>query len=258
VTSGIGKNESIKSFAISGSNMFAGTGSGVYLSTNSGANWTQVNNGLTNISVDNLAAGGTNIYAKIGKKVFISHNNGTNWTEVFNGSMFTYLTALEASGTNVFVLTDNGIFLSRDNGSSWAKVNTDFTKYPFLTISVNGTDLYAGTYGGGVWRVSIPEIITSLKEYPEKELSEIFSLEQNYPNPFNPRTNIRFSIPRETHVLICIYNSMGKEVTKLISQQMHAGIYTAEWNADGYASGIYFCRIIAGNYTETKKLLLLK
>jgi flagellar hook assembly protein FlgD len=85
-----------------------------------------------------------------------------------------------------------------------------------------------------------------------------YLLLQNYPNPFNPATTIKFSLPQKTHVSLSIYNSMGQEVTKLISKDMNAGVYTTEWNASGFASGVYYYRIVAGNFTETKKLLLLK
>jgi Secretion system C-terminal sorting domain len=85
-----------------------------------------------------------------------------------------------------------------------------------------------------------------------------YSLLQNYPNPFNPTTTIIFSVPKTMHVSLSIYNSMGQEVSKLISKDMSVGVYTAMWNASGFASGVYYYRIIAGNFIETKKLLLLK
>ena len=85
-----------------------------------------------------------------------------------------------------------------------------------------------------------------------------YSLQQNYPNPFNPSTSIKYSLPNSTHVKLCIYNSLGQEIAVLISQDMNAGVYTSIWNASKFASGVYFYRIIAGNFVQTKKLLLLK
>jgi hypothetical protein len=85
-----------------------------------------------------------------------------------------------------------------------------------------------------------------------------FKLEQNYPNPFNPSTTINFSLPKANHVILSIYNSMGQEVAKLVSKDIIAGVYTAEWNATGFASGIYYYRIVAGGFIQTKKLILLK
>ncbi len=85
-----------------------------------------------------------------------------------------------------------------------------------------------------------------------------FSLQQNYPNPFNPSTTIQFSLPKATYVTLNIYNTLGQEVAQLLSQQMSAGTYTAEWNALGFASGVYYYRIEAGSFVETKKLVLLR
>jgi hypothetical protein len=85
-----------------------------------------------------------------------------------------------------------------------------------------------------------------------------YFLEQNYPNPFNPCTSIKFSLPKASHVKLSIYNSLGQEVSNLISQDMIAGIHSIDWNASSFASGVYYYRIVAGNFIDTKKLLLLK
>jgi hypothetical protein len=97
---------------------------------------------------------------------------------------------------------------------------------------------------------------TSVKEISLNAKS--FKLLSNYPNPFNPSTTFKFSIPAESHVSLTIYNALGEEVEQLVSQEMSAGVYTARWNASRFASGVYFYRLNAGQYTSTKKLLLLK
>jgi hypothetical protein len=79
-----------------------------------------------------------------------------------------------------------------------------------------------------------------------------------YPNPFNPSTTIRFSIPRAAYVALRIFNAEGKEVARLMSGKMIAGEYSTEWNASGFPSGVYCCRLEAGGLMETKKLVLLK
>lgn len=84
---------------------------------------------------------------------------------------------------------------------------------------------------------------------------EIF---QNYPNPFNPNTTIRYFIPNDGLVTIDIYNILGQKVLNLVNKEMKAGKYETEFNGSNLASGIYFYRIDSGNFTETKKMLLLK
>ena len=85
-----------------------------------------------------------------------------------------------------------------------------------------------------------------------------FSLRQNYPNPFNPSTTIQFSIPRAAHVALSIFNTLGQEVATLVSEELSPGAYTRQWNAAQTASGIYFCRLQAGGFTETKKLVVVR
>jgi len=85
-----------------------------------------------------------------------------------------------------------------------------------------------------------------------------FSLAQNYPNPFNPSTTIKFSLPAASNVQLEIYNVLGQKVTTLVDDALEAGIHTATWDASNQASGIYLYRIKAGNYIETKKMLMIK
>ncbi|MEW5797230.1 MAG: FlgD immunoglobulin-like domain containing protein [Candidatus Zixiibacteriota bacterium] len=90
-----------------------------------------------------------------------------------------------------------------------------------------------------------------------------YALAQNYPNPFNPSTQIGFALPTESEVELSVFNILGQKVTTLTYGKMPAGNHTVTWNgtdADGgaVASGIYFYRITANNFVETKKMMLLK
>jgi len=90
------------------------------------------------------------------------------------------------------------------------------------------------------------------------EIPENFSLAQNYPNPFNPSTNIKFDIPKSSFVKIIVYDLTGRETEVLVNQQMQPGSYSAEFNGTSLSSGIYFYKISAGEFTETKKMSLIK
>ena len=85
-----------------------------------------------------------------------------------------------------------------------------------------------------------------------------YKLEQNYPNPFNPVTNIRFNLKETCHVTLKIYNELGQEVTTLLDRTETAGFKGVTWNASNMPSGIYFYKLTAGDYTETKKMVLSK
>jgi len=85
-----------------------------------------------------------------------------------------------------------------------------------------------------------------------------FSLGQNYPNPFNPATDISFALPVASHVRLEIYNIMGQKVATVVDAPMTAGYHSVSYNAAGNASGVYFYRLEADTFVETRKMLLLK
>jgi len=85
-----------------------------------------------------------------------------------------------------------------------------------------------------------------------------FLLKQNFPNPFNPKTIIDFDIPKESEVELTVYNSQGKVIAVLVDQNLTAGSYRVDWDAEKFSSGIYFYTIIAGNFYESKKMVLIK
>jgi len=85
-----------------------------------------------------------------------------------------------------------------------------------------------------------------------------YYLNQNYPNPFNPSTQIEFSIPQSSHVILKVYDLLGKEIAILVNGTREAGTYSTTWNAQNCPSGVYFYRLTSGSYTMTKKLVLMK
>jgi hypothetical protein len=85
-----------------------------------------------------------------------------------------------------------------------------------------------------------------------------FFLGQNYPNPFNPSTTIEFSVPRSTFVTLKVFNLLGQEIATLAAQEFKAGSYRVDWNASVAPSGVYFYRLSAVSFVETKKMLLLR
>lgn len=91
-----------------------------------------------------------------------------------------------------------------------------------------------------------------------KEVPSSYKVFQNYPNPFNPTTNIKFEIPKLSDVKIAIYDITGKEMEVLVNEQLQAGTYQTDWNAANYYSGIYFYKITTGDYSETKRMMVVK
>ncbi len=85
-----------------------------------------------------------------------------------------------------------------------------------------------------------------------------FSLYQNYPNPFNPSTKINFSVHKSGFINLSIYDIEGKLITSLVNSNLKYGEYSVEFNSYGYSSGVYFCKLTSGNFSETKKMIFNK
>jgi len=90
------------------------------------------------------------------------------------------------------------------------------------------------------------------------EIPKKYNLYENFPDPFNPLTSITFDIPKSTNIKIIIYNALGKKVTTLVNEKLSAGSYEVDWDASGYPSGVYFYKLETEEFTNTKKMVLLK
>jgi hypothetical protein len=133
-----------------------------------------------------------------------------------------------------------------------------------LGIELVGNVLYVvetGLQGNNnspkLWLITLPlDAVTSVHE--NVNLPSTFALHQNYPNPFNPSTTIQFTLPLRSFVALKLFDLLGREVASLLSEELSAGVYSRQWNAADMPSGIYICRMQAGTYSETRKLVLLK
>lgn len=98
-----------------------------------------------------------------------------------------------------------------------------------------------------------------MKKKSEATLTETeYKLSENYPNPFNPSTIIKYQIPKDGHVILKIYDTLGREVASLVNEFKTAGKYNVTFNASNLASGMYIYRIAANGYTDSKKMILTK
>jgi photosystem II stability/assembly factor-like uncharacterized protein len=263
--------QDIRSFAVSGSRLFAGTKRhGLFGSTDNGTSWTAANTGLpAYVDVLSLAvlptSGGTCLVAGTSEGVVRSSDNGESWIPANTGLANFCICALAVlprsdgtDSTDLFAGTWNGIYHSSDNGSRWTAVSTGLPAWSVVyALAFQGTDLFAGLNGTGVWRRPLSEMIKST-EGGGGERPQEFALFQNYPNPFNPNSDIRYQISEFRTVKLAVYDLLGHEVAVLVNENKAPGTYQVRFDGAGLPSGVYFYRMTAGSYSATKKLLLVR
>ena len=116
---------------------------------------------------------------------------------------------------------------------------------------------FLGGNGRGDVSVSLSNIHISVREITV-ELPAKYELSQNYPNPFNPNTVIKFSLSVAGNVSLKVYDILGKEVTTLVNEKLQPGTYETSFNGSELTSGVYFYKLTAGDYSETKRMILIK
>lgn len=114
-----------------------------------------------------------------------------------------------------------------------------------------------GTKPGRIIYYTNPTNYTTISS-SKKSVPQDFVLNQNYPNPFNPTTTISFFLPKKQSVKVMIFNARGQFISSLVHAPMDAGMHELEWNAENLPSGTYFCRLQAGEFTATRKMMFIK
>ncbi len=242
--------------------LLAGTNdAGFQFSSNNGANWTQ--SGFVNDDVYAVAAIDTNVFISVNDSVFLTTNLGITWTNVSNNLPSDRVLCFTKYGQNIFAGTqDNGIWVTSDYGAIWVQVNEGLTSVStdVNALIVSGSYLYAGRGGNSVsaWGVFRRPLSEMSVELIDSQLPENFGLKQNYPNPFNPSTKIEFQIPSSAFVELKVFDLLGREVATLANEEMQPGNYETTFDGEGLASGVYFYRLQAGEFGQTRKLLLQK
>ncbi|PKL83487.1 MAG: hypothetical protein CVV24_04810, partial [Ignavibacteriae bacterium HGW-Ignavibacteriae-3] len=206
--------------------------------------------------------------------------NGSNWSPLGNGttgSVTGWNWSLAASGTDLFVggqyatagaTSANNI--AKWDGTDWYSLSSGVGGFYYATVfslTIIGSDIYAGgafTTAGNVSanyiaKYSCSSVTTSVYDDNSSNfIPQQFQLSQNYPNPFNPTTTIRYDIPKAGFVKISVYDILGREVRVLVNEEKNQGIYQVNFDAKYLASGIYFYTIRTKDFTQSKKMILMK
>lgn len=214
-----------------------GSGNEIYKTTDAGVTWNSIQGNLPNdLPIGAILSHPVNnniVYAGTGGSLFNSYNG-------------------------------YGVFRTTNNGVSWHRWNNGMPNAAYVTglrgidsISINGKFYVAtSTFGRGIWiRESSGDDPTPVNN---QQVPVNFKLAQNFPNPFNPMTTIKYSLPKESHVKLYVYDINGKTVSILVNQKQQAGNYDITFSGNEIASGVFFYRLETEEYSEVRKMMLIK
>jgi len=254
----------VRTLALSHTTIYAAgggsNGKGVlFCSTNRGASWVNKTSALSSqYQIDAVLAIDSNVFVgTYDNGICRSTNNGNDWSTANSGLNQYKISCFASSDNGIYVgLREGGVYVSSDNGDSWT--SADHGGPGSITcLAPSGNYLFASDYySSGVWRCSWDNLL-NVNPTADRIPDKIF-LFQNYPNPFNPTTAIDYQLPTRSDVTLKVYNVLGEEVSTLVNQKQEAGNYHVIFSGSGLPSGIYFYRLDAGYFKETKKLILLK
>lgn len=248
-------------------------GGDIFRTTNAGANWNLLNNLaeyqlFSAAFIDNntgFAAGGN--FTDTTGNIYRTTDGGATWAIVYtdhNGTVDQVTFVNSSTGFAVGPLatletTFPGMILKTTNaGNNWF-IDTLFTNQ-IAFRSLFFTDQSTGYVVGGngvILKSTTGGNLIGITQLGS-EVPKVFSLSQNYPNPFNPSTKIKFALPKSSFAKLSIYDMLGREVSQLVNENLTAGTYEVNWNADNFSSGVYFYKLETQSYTKTMKMALIK
>ena len=196
---------------------------------------------------------------------FFVYTESHSVTKIINVSNFAFTPQNENAETGD---TIKWVWVSGFHTTTSSNIPTGAAAWDALIDPSNLTFIYVPQMTGTYNYVCTPHasmgMVGTLTITPKTGIKEIsgtaesFKLSQNYPNPFNPATQIRFSIPASGFVNMSVFDFSGRKVAELVNGTKPSGEYVVDFNASGLSSGVYFYRLTAGDFTEVKKMTLLK
>ena len=196
--------------------------------------------------------GGNNL---TGARIYRTTNAGNTWTLQYTIPNVALTDVYFTDSQTGAVVGWDGIILSTsDAGTTWVS-ETSNTSTSLISVFFLNSDIGYATGGVGTILIKADSAVTNI---PAETFPNEFVLKQNYPNPFNPVTIIKYSVPKTSYVSLIVYNIEGREIKRLVEDERITGDYNVEFNGSGLSSGIYFYKLTAGEFTSTKKLILMK
>lgn len=191
-----------------------------------------------------------------------------NRSEAFTDPETTFYSLANSVKRIRFTHSDTDVVIAGNFGVTGTTIDLDFTKdgiwYDYfgssqVDISGGSTSIELGAGEFKIFTTKQFSIVTSSEEdFAENGLPTNFKLHQNFPNPFNPSTKLTFEVAKTGKVQLEVFNLLGQRVAELVNDQRAAGIYTVNFDASNFSSGIYIARFVSGGIVQTQKMTLLK
>ena len=160
--------------------------------------------------------------------------------------------------------SSEGFYFSTNAGNFWHKFNLGLSNNHVMQMEKYNSNVFIALKSSGVsssqgiWNIPLEQITVGISSI-SSQIPERYTLHQNYPNPFNPSTKIRFEIPGSPEIVkLAVYDISGKEVARLVNEELPAGVYEYDFDGGNLSSGMYFYRLEAGSFVETRKMVLVK
>jgi photosystem II stability/assembly factor-like uncharacterized protein len=239
----------------------------LYKTTNSGKNWRMVNDTLSCqvLKFYNANFGIIKASECIGGQctpgIHRTTDGGETWEVMINDywGWGDDIEFLPESPRNIWCVVDDRVFVSSDSGKTWTEqIQIDGVFFWDIVFTEDKCGWLLGTHK--IFRTTNGGIggIVSVEKQNYKLPPSVCILEQNFPNPFNPTTKIKYQIPELSFVTIKVYDVLGNKIATLVNEEKTAGTYEITWYAENLPSGVYFYRLQAGDFVETKKMVFLK
>jgi hypothetical protein len=191
--------------------------------------------------------------------MYRSTDLGGNWTKFITGLSGIHQTVFTKN--NLFALRNDSVYATSADHLNWSNVSEGIYAggHPHLyTLATDSDYLYSGT-DYGIWKRPIYEMITGINQQAKYTGPAHFSLYQNFPDPFNPATTIAFDLPRRAVVTLKVYNVLGQIVSTILDNEiLDIGRHERIFDASEFSSGVYFYKLTAGNFIQTKKMIILR